>query len=510
MDLIELLGSMVVNQASDLFISVDSPPLIKVEGKMRPVREEPLNSDENHKLIYSILKEKDVAEFKAKRELNISLKLDRIGRFRINVFQQCGEPAMVIRYIKKKIPSIDELGLPAILRELILEERGLILLVGATGTGKSTTLASMIDYRNNNQAGHILTIEDPIEFIHKNKQSLVNQREVGVDTDSYEIALKNAMREAPDVILIGEIRDKETMKHALTYAETGHLCLATLHATNANQALERIVNFFPEDAHKIILQDLALNLNAVIAQRLCLGMEQKRVAAVEIMINTPFIQKLIEGDRVDEVKDAMARSKGRVNCTFDDALYKLVTQGKISRQEALRKADSANNLRVKFRLEDGNKPENAQHESEFIINDSAPFDHYSTFSITPLTVRAKHPDTKKKINNALIGVFTNRGLELKSKNTDLDVQYVLGLKVEEGLALEAIEGQQNNFEHFIPDAKEQAMLVINVLDNHTKKPIFRITAVREVSDYNESQQQLNAGIEELLKNLPVGQGHHAH
>jgi len=353
MDLFEFLGSMVVNQASDLFISVDSPPLMKVEGELRPIKPEPLTSQENHELIFSILDESQVAEFKANLELNASLKLDRIGQFRINVFQQCGEPSMVIRYVKKNIPSIEELGLPKMLKDIIMMERGLVLLVGATGTGKSTTLASMIDHRNQNKSGHILTIEDPIEFVHKNKMSLVNQREVGVDTLSYEVALKNAMREAPDVILIGEIRDRETMKQALSYAETGHLCLATLHASNAPLALERIVNFFPEEAHQIILQDIASNLNSIIAQRLCIGIEQKRVAAVEIMNNTPFIKKLIEKDRLGEIRDAMTSEKSQVNRTFDEALYELVSQGRISREEALQKADSENNLRVKFRLEDG-------------------------------------------------------------------------------------------------------------------------------------------------------------
>jgi len=504
MDLFELLGAMVVNQASDLFISVDSPPLLKIEGKIKPAREHRLSSEENSKLIYSILNEQDVAEFKANLELNISLKLDRIGRFRVNVFQQSGEPAMVIRYIKKVIPSIEELGLPPVLKELICQERGLILLVGSTGAGKSTTLASMIDYRNSNQSGHILTIEDPIEYIHSNKHSLVNQREVGVDTSSFESALKNAMREAPDVILIGEIRDKKTMKQALTYAETGHLCLATLHANNANQALERIVNFFPEEAHLNILQDIALNLKAIVAQRLCIGFKQKRVVAVELMHKTSFIQKLIEKNRISEIKDAMARSKGRINQTFDDALYQLVKEDKISINEALSKADSANNLQVRFRLEDGGKLDKSQETSESVINERAPFDHYHTFSITPLTVRAKHPDTKKKINHALIHALNSHGLHLSSHNADIDVQYVLGLKVEEGLALESIEGKQSNFEHFIPETKEQAMLVINVLDTRSKKPIYRITAVRKMADFGEPQASLDAGMTALLKDLPVG------
>ncbi|WP_444997589.1 PilT/PilU family type 4a pilus ATPase [Aliikangiella sp. IMCC44359] len=503
MDMFELLGSMVVNQASDLFISVDSPPLIKIEGKIKPIKDQRLTSEENHQLIFSILNEKDIAEFKQSHELNIAMKLERIGRFRVNVFQQCGEPAMVIRYIKKQIPSIEELGLPQILKELICKERGLILLVGATGTGKSTTLASMIDYRNANQTGHILTIEDPIEFIYTNKQSLVNQREVGVDTESFEIALKNAMREAPDVILIGEIRDKETMKQAITYSETGHLCLATMHANNANLALERIVNFFPEEANKIVLQDLALNLNAIVAQRLCIGLKKKRVAAVELMINTPFIRKLIEKGRIDDIKEAMIRSKGRINQTFDDSLYQLVKSDSISRDEALRKADSANNLALRFRLEDGDKSDHSKKPGEFVINNEAPFDHYHTFSISPLTMRTKNPNIQKRINSALITALNAKGLELKSLEPDLEVQYILGSRKEESLSLESVEGQNSNIEHFLPQTKEYAMLILNIIDTNTSKPVFRITAIRKISDFNESQQLLNKGIADLLKSFPV-------
>ena len=411
---------------------------------------------------------------------------------------------MVIRHIKSIIPSIEELQLPQELKEIIQQERGLVLIVGATGAGKSTTLASMIDYRNSVRTGHILTIEDPIEFVHENKLSLVNQREVGVDTDSFESALKNAMREAPDVILIGEIRDKETMKQALSYAETGHLCLATLHASNANQALERIANFFPEESQKVIFQDLALYLNAIVAQRLCIGIETKRVAAVELMIKTSFIQKLIDKGRIDDIKEAMRRSEGRLNWTFDDSIYNLIKDGKITLKEGLRKADSANNLRVRFRLEDGTDSKKNIESNELVINHKVPFDHFRTFSITPLTVRAKNADTKNKIDTALYTAIAEKGLKLASKNTDIDVQYILGLKIEEGLALEMIDGQQNNFEHFIPETKEQAMLVINVIDNHTKKAIFRITAVRNVSDFNESQESINKGIALLLKKLPVG------
>jgi len=350
MDLIEFLAAMVVQQASDLFISIDSEPLVKIEGRIRPIRDERLDQKTNRAVIYSVLDEEDIATFEREKELNKSLHIESLGRF---------------RNIKKIIPSLDELGLPESLKDIILLERGLVLLVGSTGTGKSTTLASMIDYRNSTIAGHILTIEDPIEFTHKNKKSLVNQREVGVDTDSFEIALKNAMREAPDVILIGEIRDRQTMKQALTYSETGHLCLATLHASNTYQALERVFNFFPENAKHQILQDLSLNLRAIVAQRLCLGKQVKRVAAVEMMQVTPYVKELIEFGKIEEIRDAMERAEDKVNQTFDQCLYKLIKEDKITLEEGLRKADSKNNLALKFRLEnDKNRVLSSEANSE--------------------------------------------------------------------------------------------------------------------------------------------------
>ncbi len=507
MDLIELLAAMVVQQASDLFISYDCEPLIKVEGKIRPVRDLRLNQQMNKELIYSILDESDIKTFEFEKELNKSLKIESLGRFRINVFRQSGEPAMVVRYIKKIIPSIEELGLPETLKELIKLERGLILLVGSTGTGKSTTLASMIDYRNSNQTGHILTIEDPIEFTHRNKKSLVNQREVGVDTDSFEIALKNAMREAPDVILIGEIRDRATMKQALTYAETGHLCLATLHASNANQALERIFNFFPEEAKQQILQDLALNLKAIVAQRLCIGIENKRVAAVEMMQVTPYIKELIEFGKIEEIREAMERSDDKVNQTFDQALYKLIKDEKITLEEGLRKADSKNNLALKFRLEkeDGETKANTDKDEkvEISINQNADFDKYNSYTIKPLKVRAKSETIKQKINMALMIALDNKGLRLVEGGAHLEVQYALGIKVEESMSLEPIGDQKSQFRFMSPPGKEYITLMINVVDVDTKQPVFRITASKRKSTYEESQGQLNAGISALLKNFPV-------
>ena len=285
-------------------------------------------------------------------EGNLAISISGLGRFRVNVFRQRGDVAMVIRYIKGQIPSLEELNLPITLKQLIMEPRGLVLVVGSTGSGKSTTLASMVNYRNENATGHILTIEDPVEFLHTHKKSVVDQREVGLDTLSYEVALKNAMREAPDVILIGEIRDRHTMQHAIAYAETGHLCLSTLHANNANQALDRIVNFFPDSAHHQLYMDLSLNLKAVISQRLIKSKDGKRVPAVEIMLLSTFVAELIQKGDIHAVKEAMEHGNERGMQTFDQALYKLYREGRITQEEALANADSRNNLSLRMRLDE--------------------------------------------------------------------------------------------------------------------------------------------------------------
>ena len=352
MDISAYLQLMVEKDASDLFFSAGAPVNIKLQGESHPVGNTPLSPTDVHDVAWSILNNEQNAAFERDLELNLAISVAKLGRFRVNVFRQRGETAMVVRYIKSKIPSIDELGLPEILKQLIMEKQGLILVVGSTGSGKSTTLASMINYRNENRAGHILTIEDPIEFVHEHKKSVVDQREVGLDTHSYEEALKNAMREAPDVIVIGEIRAQETMRHALHYAETGHVCLSTLHANNANQTLERIINFFPDTAHQALLLDVAQHLKAIISQRLIPGIKGKRVPAVEILLNTPFISELIEKSRINEIKDAMEQGKFAGMQTFDQSLYMLFKEGKITVDEALQHADSRNNLRLRLRLED--------------------------------------------------------------------------------------------------------------------------------------------------------------
>lgn len=350
MTLDNFLQVMVKHGASDLFFSAGAPPGINIEGKTRFLGDQKLTAGDTRTLAYSIMSDKQSAEFEHEMEMNLALALEGIGRFRVNVFRQRGSVAMVIRYIKSVIPSIEDLNLPEKLKELVMCPRGLVLVVGSTGSGKSTTLASMIDYRNTQRSGHILTIEDPIEFLHPHKRSIVDQREVGLDTKSYEIALKNAMREAPDVILIGEIRDRQTMQHALAYAETGHLCLSTLHANNANQTLDRIINFFPETAHRQLFVDLSLHLQAIISQRLIPSVDGKRVPAVELLLRTPYIADLIQKGEIHGIKDAMKEGAQHGMQTFDQALFRLYQAGKVAEDEALANADSRNDLGLNIRL----------------------------------------------------------------------------------------------------------------------------------------------------------------
>ena len=297
-----------------------------------------------------------IVEFEHKPEMNLAISEKNIGRFRVNIFKQRSEVAMVVRVIKTEIPHFRDLGLPEIVPKLVLQKRGLVLFVGGTGSGKSTSLASLIDYRNTHTSGHIITIEDPVEFLHPHKKSIINQREVGVDTDSYEDALQNTLRQAPDVILIGEIRSRETMEHALAFAETGHLCLSTLHANNANQALERIINFFPEERHKQLYLDLSLNLRGIVSQRLVPTVDDKRAAAIEVLLGTPRVIDLIKGGNVTEIREVMQKSENQGMKTFDSALCELYNAGKITLQEALLNADSRNNLRLKIQLQHGNSP----------------------------------------------------------------------------------------------------------------------------------------------------------
>lgn len=349
MDIQPYLQLMVEKNASDLFLTSNSPVKIKLEGKAVSVGKTELTPQLSHAAAYGIMNDRQKAEFEETNECDFAISMpDKSARFRVNVFRQRGDVAMVLRLIPSKIPTMAELKLPEILGELIMQKRGLLLMVGATGSGKSTTLAAMINHRNENQAGHILTIEDPVEFYHPNKKSIINQREVGVDTMSYARALKASLREAPDVILIGEIRDRLTMEAGLELANTGHLAISTLHANNANQAMERVVNMFPHDMHKQLFMDLSLNLGGVVSQRLVPDINGKRCAAIEIMINTPHISELILKGELDEVKQAMQDSAARGMQTFDDALYDLFKQGRVSLEDALDNADSRTNLEAKI------------------------------------------------------------------------------------------------------------------------------------------------------------------
>ena len=347
----DLLRLLLSKKGSDLFITSGFPPAFRIDSKMTPVSNQPLTPIHTQDLCRAIMNDKQAAEFEAKKECNFAISPAGIGRFRVNAFVQQGNMGMVLRVITTNIPRFEELKVPPVLKDVAMTKRGLVIMVGGTGSGKSTTLAAMIGYRNENSYGHIITIEDPIEYVHPHKNCVVTQREVGVDTDSWEAALKNTLRQAPDVILIGEIRERETMEHAIAFSETGHLCMATLHANSANQALDRIINFFPEERRSQLLMDLSLNMRALISQRLIPLKDSKgRAAAVEVMLNSPLISDLIFKGEVHEIKEIMKKSRELGMQTFDQALFDLYEEGRISYEDALRNADSVNDLRLMIKL----------------------------------------------------------------------------------------------------------------------------------------------------------------
>ena len=354
----ELLRAMLAKRASDLFITAGFPPAMKIDGKMTPVSQSSLSPVHTGEIARSIMTDKQAAEFEATKECNFAIAPAGIGRYRVNAFVQQGRIGLVLRTITTTIPKMEDLNLPVVLKDVVMTKRGLVILVGGTGSGKSTTLAAMIGYRNENSYGHIITIEDPVEYVHEHKNCVVTQREIGVDTDNWFAALKNTLRQAPDVILIGEIRDRETMDYAIAFAETGHLCMSTLHANSTNQALDRIINFFPEERRHQLLMDLSLNLKAFVSQRLIPKKEGKgRVAAIEILLNSPLIQDLIFKGEVHEIKEVMKRSREIGMQTFDQALFDLFEADMISYEDALRNADSLNDLRLKIKLEGKNAKE---------------------------------------------------------------------------------------------------------------------------------------------------------
>ena len=348
----DLLRLMLAKKGSDLFITAGFPPAIKIDGKMTPVSSQVLTAAHTLDLARAIMSDKQAAGFELSKEANFAISPGDIGRFRVSAFVQMSSVGMVLRTITSEIPKLEELGLPEVLKDVVMTKRGLVIMVGATGSGKSTTLAAMVGYRNENSYGHIITIEDPVEYVHPHKNCIVTQREVGVDTDDWEVALKNTLRQAPDVIQIGEIRDRQTMDHAIAFAETGHLCLATLHANSANQALDRIINFFPEERRQQLLMDLSLNLKGMISQRLIPKKESKgRAVAIEIMLNSPLISDLIFKGQVHEIKELMKKSRELGMQTFDQSLFELHEADMITYEDALRNADSVNDLRLAIKLE---------------------------------------------------------------------------------------------------------------------------------------------------------------
>ena len=347
-DLLRLMGS---RGGSDLFLTADFPPAIKVDGKVTRVSPQPLTGQHTLALARSVMNERQASEFERTKECNFAISPAGVGRFRVNAFMQQGHVGLVMRTIPRDLPTVDSLGLPQVLKEVAMTKRGLVIVVGATGSGKSTSLAAMIDHRNENSYGHIITIEDPVEYVHAHKNCIITQREVGIDTDGWEQALKNTLRQAPDVILMGEIRDRATMDHAVAFAETGHLCITTLHANSANQALDRIINLFPEERRSQLLMDLSLNLRAIVSQRLLPREEGKgRIAAVEVLLNTPLIADLIFKGEVAEMKDLMKRSRELGMQTFDQALFDLYENRAVTLEDALRNADSLNDLRLQIKL----------------------------------------------------------------------------------------------------------------------------------------------------------------
>jgi len=352
MEFFDYLKTLSSKDGSDLYLSTGAPPCAKFQGVLKPLTNTPMKPGEILDIANALMDATQRAQFEEELEMNLAYSIPNVGRFRINIFRQRNEVSIVARNIKMDIPRFEDLGLPEVLKEVIMTKRGLVLFVGATGSGKSTSLASLIDYRNSNSSGHIITVEDPVEFVHRHKKCIINQREVGVDTRNWHNALKNTLRQAPDVILIGEIRDRETMEHCLAFAETGHLAISTLHANNANQALDRIINFFPEERRPQLLMDLSSNIRAIVSQRLVPSMDGKRVAAVEVLLGTPTIAELILRGEFENIKEVMQKSENLGMQTFDGALYYLHKQGKINLDEGLRNADSANNLRLRVKLDE--------------------------------------------------------------------------------------------------------------------------------------------------------------
>ncbi|TQV77653.1 PilT/PilU family type 4a pilus ATPase [Exilibacterium tricleocarpae] len=517
---------MVARSASDLYINVGAPPTIKVEGSHHRMGSENLSAERVQALIDGVLSERQRRDFERDMEMDLGMEFPKVGRFRLNVYRQKGLPAMVVRYIKDTIPSISELGLPEVLHDLAMQEHGLLLVVGATGSGKSTTLAALIDHRNQNRTGHILTVEDPIEFTHRHKRSLVSQREVGIDTRSYADALKYGLREAPDVIMIGEIRDADTAMQALRYAETGHLCISTMHATNANQALDRFMNFFPAAAQRRVQQDLAHHLVAILSQRLAVGVDDKRVAVVEIMMRTPHIAELIDKGETDKIKEAMGGGANGECQTFDDALYKLIAERRISKAEGLRLADSRINLNLRLRLDGKRQPDNAGTRTRHWFSKTADFSRYKKVNVRARkTSLERRPEMEKMLTAAIKQAAVDRGYHIDEKAPDIVLHYAFGLR-QDGLRQDHLPQNHSPQNHSpqnhspqnkgldidggqaepVPGADSalaKGGLAIQAKEVRSGEVVWTLIAPRPLGEQLKGQQELNTEISNLLGSLPV-------
>ncbi len=505
MDIFKYFKKVVDLGGSDLYVSAGIAPSVRVEGSTRALSDEIVTAEMAYEIIKSILNEEQLEEFKNNLELNTAVHVPDVGRFRVNVFQQRGAHALVARHVKTDIPSMEELGLPDQLRQLIEEKRGLILVVGGTGVGKSTTLASMISYRARREAGHILTIEDPIEFIHSHSKSIINQREVGVDTHTYEAALANALREAPDVIMIGEVRSADNMRHALSYAETGHLCVATLHANNASQALDRVINFFTHEAHNQIRTDISLFLKAIVAQNLVVGVDGKQIAIFEIMMNTPHVADLIHSGRIIEIKEAMDRSKDAGHKTFDDDLFQLHLNGRITKQEALRYAVSKNNLAARFRSHSRLLPTGEKEvEKKASYDKQADFSQYRKFRIKPAKIsNITERNQVKALNTALLAAFEMKGLKYEKDAPDIDVHYKFELVDDDGLRLEETKSTSYQKTDSAAEAKKQLALNIVIKDTQNKKDVWRVQSSELTVGAVANQTTCNHTIAAMLDSYPT-------
>lgn len=501
MELQGLLRKLVDEGGSDLFLSVGAPPMLKVEGVISPVSPSQLTTSDVFAMISEVASDDQQRIFSSTRELNMPLMLDGVGRFRVNLFFQQGEPALVARYIKSTVPSIEELGLPKLLHKLIVEDRGLVLLVGGTGTGKSTTLAAMIDYRSKLQTGHILTIEDPIEYVFGHHKSLVNQREIGVDTDSYAVALKNAMREAPDVIMIGEVRDMETMKQAISYAETGHLCLTTLHASNAVHALDRIKNFFPDSAQKQLRSDLSSHLKAIVSQRLAIGEDGRRVAVVEVMLNTPLIQELIYQDRSEEIHDAMVQARSLGCQTFEDHLFELVQGGKLSQEVALHHADSRTNLSLRFRLEGPASEIQIEVPRDVSYARNTRFSEFDTYRIRPYAPDERSKNLNKIVEKGIGLAMKVKGLKAEDVRPDIEIRYGVCHNRRDSLVTN-MESAVKAHTSSLTDTDIAGGLAVTIVDASTTKPVWHLVASRKLFQDLDTNEAVAAAFLDIFSEFP--------